>query len=343
MKIPELRWPTESQSYDDDLLIDVHSGTVVLLIRGRNAWNSTWVRHYLRNSTLYTDVPTAKLGAEKQRGPGNVFYIVEAPALLLRGTRRHVVLCDAHPDNPFGAFKGFDATVNASVHGSWIDGLFPGVSVRDAVAAFQHNSGHWSGPTPSGHSLRTGMLDTADLFDTEVHSLKSSVSRPVGSNYHLQWDPNPKGNRYSRRGANRVVKQWTEVADGALQDRTRPEESAKQFRRHREDVLKAQPKSQWLSKKQRTESEQRAVKQAAFGRWSDATDRVSELEEALCEAESEQSSAQSARMKPAATSAGVRAQRERVEAANAEFVRLATELAEAETEVDDLWTLYTQS
>jgi hypothetical protein len=238
MKIPELRWPSEPPPYDEDLLLDIWPGTVVILIRGRNAWHSTWVRHYLRNSTLYTDVPSAKLGAENQRAPGNVFYIVEAPALLLRGTMSNVVLCDAHPDNPFGHFTGLDATVTASAYGDWIDGVFPGVSVSDAATAFQHNSGHWSGSVPSEHSLRTGMLDSADLFDTTTHSMQSLVSRPIGSNYHLQWDPHSTGNRYTQSGAARVARGWAEITAGVVAGATEPQTRAEQLRRHRQDVIR---------------------------------------------------------------------------------------------------------
>lgn len=238
MKIPELRWPSEPPPYDEDLLLDIWPGTVVILIRGRSAWHSTWVRHYLRNSTLYTDVPSAKLGAENQRAPGNVFYIVEAPALLLRGTMSNVVLCDAHPDNPFGHFTGLDATVTASAYGDWIDGVFPGVSVSDAATAFQHNSGHWSGSVPSEHSLRTGMLDSADLFDTTTHSMQSLVSRPIGSNYHLQWDPHSTGNRYTQSGAARVARGWAEITAGVVAGATEPQTRAEQLRRHRQDVIR---------------------------------------------------------------------------------------------------------
>jgi hypothetical protein len=44
VRIPELTWPVQCDTaYDDDLLLDITSGSVFLLIRGRNAWHSTWV------------------------------------------------------------------------------------------------------------------------------------------------------------------------------------------------------------------------------------------------------------------------------------------------------------
>jgi hypothetical protein len=66
------------------------------------------------------------------------------------------------------------------------------------------------------------------------------------------------------------------------------------------------------------------------------------LQDALLDAEAEQEAAQVARMAPAATSAAVRAQRERVEAANLEVAWLAAELAKAETQSDELWASYLQ-
>lgn len=343
MKIPDVRWPAEPRNYDDDLLLEVRAGTVVLLIRGRNAWHSTWVRHYLRNATLYTDVSSAKLGAERQRGPGNVFYIVEAPALLLSGQSSNIVLCDAHPDNPFGAFRGFSHTATESLYGAWVDGLFPGVSVRDAVAAFRHDSGLWSGPTPSEHSLRTGMLNPTDLFDTKPHRMQSFVSRPVGSHYYLQWDLNASGNRYNRRGSNAVARRWNENVAEIVKGRKRADTRARYLRRHREEVLKALPKSQWLDQQSRAAAEKRAAHEAVAILWSAASDRVTQLEEAVREAEVELKEAREARMAPARTSDGIRKQRERVEAAETEIGRRSAALALAEDEAAELWRKYRQS
>lgn len=341
MKIAELSWPPHVQDYDEDLLVDVTPGTVVLLIRGRNAWHSTWVRHYLRNATLYTDVPSAKLGAENQRGPGNVFYVIEAPALLLSGEQSNVVLCDAHPDGPFGAFTGVTAEVTQSLHGPWLDGLFPGVSIRDAVAAFRHTSSHWSGPRPSEHSLRTGRLESKEQFDAGSRGMQSLVSRPVGSNYLLQWDPNSKGNRYTREGTRRLARQWSamvsEVDQGQIDGVTR----AKNLAQHRDEVLQALPRSQWLAKK--VEAERQARKAAAYARWDEASDRVADLESALWDAEYERDAAREARMTPESTSAGIRAQRERFEVAMAEVDRLRSELEKAEAEVDDLRDQYVRA
>lgn len=343
MKIPELTWPAEQVAYDDDLLLSINAGTVTLLVRGRNAWQSTWVRHYLRNATLYTDTDSAKYGAEPQRGPGNVFYVIDAPALLLSGRQSYVVLCDAHPDNPFGAYKGLTSSVVQSIHGAWADGLFPGISVRDAVATFRHNSGQWSGSAPSEHSLRTGRLESADPFMLRRTTMRSLISRPIGSNYYLQWDENEKGNRYNRRGANAIARGWSEALAAAVGAADALYDDIEPLRHHRDVVLAAMPKSQWLEKRAREQAHERTRKQAAYELWSAAADRVADLEDALWDAEAERRQAQEDRMKPADTSAKIRAQRERFEAAVAAEERLTAEHLRAEAVADELWRAYTQA
>ncbi|MCL3836273.1 hypothetical protein [Aeromicrobium duanguangcaii] len=323
MKIPELRWPTEKSTYDDDLVLEVMSGTVVLLIRGRNAWHSTWVRHYYKNAHLYGDIPSAKQAAERQRGPGNVFYIVEAPALLLCGQRTNAVLCDAHPDNPFGAFTGFDVKSAETPLGTWVDGVYPGVSVRDAVTAFRHYSGHWSGPHPDVHSLRTGALETIDLFDTSRGAMKSLTSRAVGSNYYLQWVDSPT--RYARRGADAIERRWrVSLSRTGAPDLT----STQRLRHYRDKTLKVMPKTQWLEKRQ-----------SVFRRLTEADEVVARLDDLVTDAEIERDRASRARMSPAATAAGLREQRERFERAMAEIDRLRADLARAESEAHELWRL----
>ena len=342
MKIPELTWPTEI-GYDDDLLLTIQAGTVTILVRGRNAWQSTWVRHYLRNAALYTDTDSAKYGAEAQRGPGNVFYVIDAPALLLSGQRSHVVLCDAHPDNPFGTFTGLTSSVTQSIHGAWVDGLFPGISVRDAVAAFRHTSGHWSGQAPNEHSLRTGRLESPESFVLQRGTMQSLVSRPIGSNYYLQWDENQKGNRYSRVGTNTIAREWSESLREAVGVSEALHADIEPLRHHRDVVLAAMPKSVWQAKQVRDQAERRARKQAAYELWNEATDRLADLEDAVWDAEVERRQAQDARMKPADTSAAVRVQRERYEAAVAAETELTAEHERTEAKVDELWRAYTQA
>lgn len=56
---------------------------VAVLVRGRNAWHSTWVRHWFRNSHFYADQRSAQLGAESLRERGNAFYVRDRAAYRL--------------------------------------------------------------------------------------------------------------------------------------------------------------------------------------------------------------------------------------------------------------------
>lgn len=61
-------------TYDDDLLLDIEVGVIAYLYRGRNAWHSTWVQHRFENTQLFSDVTSAKFGAESLRERGNEVF-----------------------------------------------------------------------------------------------------------------------------------------------------------------------------------------------------------------------------------------------------------------------------
>lgn len=336
MKVPELTWPVaDSVTYDDDLLLDVLSGSIVLLVRGRNAWHSTWVRHYLRNATLYSDVSSAKGGAESQRGQGNVFYVVEAPALQLRGALSNVVLCDAHPDDPFGRFTGLDGVVHPHADGDWVGGLFPGVSVRDAVAAFAHDSGLWAAPVPNEHSLRRGRLEADQVIRRTRRPLESLVSVAQGSNNYLGWRPRTVGNRYARRGANGVARRWNRwLSEANAVDGTDTHRAAR-LAEYRDEVLCAVPRSVWSRRRADRMAQQREAMLQAHYAAVEAELRAMSVRRELAAARQELQAAEAARLHPAETSAGIRAQRERVEKAREKVHALEASWAEATAEASD--------
>lgn len=342
MKIAEVNWTeSESESYDDDLLIDVRAALVVLLIRGRNAWHSTWVEHYLRNATMYTDVASAKAGAESKRERGNVFYVVEAPALQLRGAVRNVVVCDSHPNDPFGRFVGFGEEVHPSRLGPWIGGLFPGVSVRDAVSAFAHDSGFWKGPTPSEHSMRLGQLPPEVNLARRSGKLASFSSEAVGVDYFLRWKPSLAGNRYTRRGVNAVERNWKHALDvaGVEIDSIDTEKPAR-LRHYRDETLRAIPHSVWSQRQQVESRERLKAVSSAREAWFTALERLAELEEEL-ELEAEEfAAAKEARMHPAETSEEMRRQRERMEAAATRMQNLESAVDEARVVAEGLEAEY---
>lgn len=329
MKISELNWSSfDTVTYDDDLLISVHAGLVTLLIRGRNAWHSTWVEHYLRNATMFRDVVSAKEGAELSRGRGNVFYVAEAPALQLRGAVSNVVVCDSHAENPFGRFVGFDQVVHPGQLGPWIGGLFPGVSVRDAVNAFAHDSGFWKGPKPSEYSLLVGDLTPGINLSRRSGKLVSFSSEAVGVDYYLSWQPTTAGNRYTSRGVNAIERKWNQSLEFAcIKPDTIDSEIPARLVKHRTETLRAIPYSIWKKRKQEEYLERLSALSSTREELSEALAHLTELEWSLEIEREEFTAAWEARMNPADTSDGIRQQRERVEAS-------ATRIRNFESEVE---------
>lgn len=331
MRIPELTWPVlDPDAYDEDLLLDIVVGRVTLLIRGRNAWRGTWVRNYLRNATLYTDPTSAKAGAEAQRQRGSVFYVVEAPAIQLKGMRNNVVLCDAHPSNPFGAFAGFDGPIQESPHGAWRGGLFPGVSVRDASEAFAHDSGHWIQPLPHEASLRSGRLASSEALESTNAPYVSLTSSPRGSGYLLDWIASAHRRNYTDTGAIAVARRWWEMLAAIGIDDISSDVVPQRLRAYREDDLRVLPKGRWQRLEEDEMRRKRTETERARSAWLEMSKSLQSMRSLLLLAEFELDEAREDRMHPAETAAGMRLQRERVVAAEAE-VRELKECVKADT------------
>ncbi|MBD3926088.1 hypothetical protein IEZ26_15800 [Nocardioides cavernae] len=333
MKVDELSWTVRDlrDAHETDLLLGVEPRVVVLLIRERNAWNSTWVKHYLKNATMYTDVDSAKAGAERQRQRGNVFSIREVPAILLRGERSAVALTDAHPDNPFGAFTA-TSRVQDTPFGRYVTGIYPGVSVYDAVQTFGHDSGFWTGPRPNVHSLRTGKLDTAVQLRRIPKTLYAATSFGQGSNYYLGWKQ--QDSRHVSKAARQLAKQWQDMLASAELGAS---PSRDDLVRHRDDVLQAFPHSAWKSLKAAAIAQAQQDFDRASTEWEELSDLASTIEEETWDAEVELEEARRDRLQPADTSRGVREQRERVERAVERLEHLRLSAQQGEAAADAAW------
>lgn len=327
MKIPELKWPDHDRDYDEDLLLDIEAGIIAYLHRGRNAWNSKWVRHRFWNTQLFSNVASATFGAEELRERGNVFYVREVPALLLRGPNEAVIVCDIHDGTPFARFTGLDTEPVESSTGRWIGGIYPGVSLRDAVEAFDGMSGNWEGAKDSEHSILTGMVPSDFTFASRQGELQSLISYPQGSGYMLGWTPVYSASRPSVSGIEAVAASWREACETAIKDTAAGDDRAASLAMFRNRVLDAKPVSQWHLEKETARVAAEAVRAARRQAWDDARAHLKQLELQLREAELEVSAATSARLHPADTSAGVRAQRERLEQAEKALVGVRSDIA----------------
>lgn len=333
MKVEELSWTVRDlrDAHEADLLLSAEPGVVVLLIRERNAWNSTWVKHFLKNATMYTDVDSAKAGAERQRQRGNVFSIREMPAVLLRGERSVVALTDAHPDNPFGAYAATHRVEDTPV-GRCVTGLYPGVPVYDAVQTFRNDSGFWTGPRPSEHSLRTGRLDGGAQLRRIPKVLYSATSFGQGSDYHLGWTQHDS--RHVSKAACELAKRWQGMLVTAGLG-TSPSHDDLVW--HRDEVLRALPHSKWKLVKAASLAQAKQDSDSADTEWEELSDRVLIIEDEMWDAEVELEEARRDRLHPADTSSGVREQRERVERAIERFEHLRLSAKQAEAAADAAW------
>lgn len=327
MKIPDLRWPADEGAYDDKLLLDIQTCVVAYLVRGRNAWQSTWVRHWFRDANLFTDVTSAKAGAESLRGRGNVFYIREVPALLLSGPHERIVLCNMGVDDPFSAFTGFDTTPVDTVAGRWIDGVYPGVSLRDAVAALDSASRHWPENLRSEHGVRAGTVPMDLTFPDRDGPLVSLKSFAQGSGYLLGWMSDRGPRPFKTDGAASANRRWHEFVSLANDTSGSDSNLAERLVTYRDQVLKAMPGSVWMTLAEAVRATEEAAFDEAYAQWREAKVRRVAASSVLRDAEEELDSAKRDRLLPADTSAGIRAQRERLERAEKALIGAQSDLA----------------
>lgn len=185
MKLGELDW---SQVPDaDDMLLDLSGCTVSILIRGRNAWHSTWVRHWFRHSHIFSDHRSAQLGAEDLRGRGSVFYVRDRPAVLMRGVRSTIVVFDGFSDQPFQHFSGVAEEVVETAVGSYCTGIFPGVTLQVASERFGPSSEFWSRHRDD-NQVRFGLVPGGcELEPLRRGPFRADTSYPQGTDYYLGW------------------------------------------------------------------------------------------------------------------------------------------------------------
>lgn len=184
--------------------------------RGRNAWNSTWVTHYY-DGCLHDTLKSAKHYAENKRGPGNVFYIEEIPALAFNsfGFAGLVAQINARP--PLAQYRtrsveekstlvhlkgevkqviAGDIPCILSQHGGLLACqknvalAIKGVSITKAFASFEPDSPFWAEPQARTNSVlrvwhRQGVYSSDVLADAPLLKYRSVAQ---GTNYYLGWN-----------------------------------------------------------------------------------------------------------------------------------------------------------
>lgn len=160
---------------DRDSTIEVVSAVLVFyVLRGRNAWHSTWVEHYFADC-MHTSFLSAKRNAESRRGPGNVFRVIEKPALRIDLPHRSHVITEIDCADPLAEFWR---------ESDFEDELAPGHSfsgfVDTLLPYLRQGRGRRIVALHIPRSRRLELLD--DVISLKIHS---SFSR--GSQYQLGW------------------------------------------------------------------------------------------------------------------------------------------------------------
>lgn len=204
MKIPELDWNDTQLSKDQ--VVNARSVTVVLLYRGRNAWHSTWVQHYIRKADLFSSIEDAKLAAEQLRAPGNVFYIKEAPALVLDGIRQSLILVDPNSDTGFERFSGFHKKTVVTSLGNFVEGVFFGCLMKDAHNALIDFQKNWKLGNSGEKLILGGVLKAGFASKGLDDEFAGFISVSHGGKYMLGWKP--MSNNYSSKCLNNLISEW---------------------------------------------------------------------------------------------------------------------------------------
>lgn len=106
MFVQQIDWQRLSDLGSSEVLTELGAARIAMLIRGRNAWHSTRVRHYQGPTAMYTTARSAQLAAERRRERGSYFYVIEVPALVLRGFRFTALQVEFRPRDPFRGYLG---------------------------------------------------------------------------------------------------------------------------------------------------------------------------------------------------------------------------------------------
>lgn len=224
MKLEDLSWDWHPDA--DDVLLEVDGCTVSVLVRGRNAWHSTWVMHWFRNSHLFTDSTSARRGAEPLRERGNVFYVQDRPAVVLTGVASRIAIFDGFGEEPFRHFVGLTEDVVTTPYGSYRKGVFPGVTLREAVEQFRPRSDCWGSIGGCGNAVQFATVpDDAELMPLRGSDLVHETSYAQGSGYYLGWTS--KRTSVKTTSVRRQGDSWQDLlsrlddVEGTLADRLR--------------------------------------------------------------------------------------------------------------------------
>lgn len=173
---------------------DVMPVVLRFVCRGRNAWYGTWVRQYF-DGCFFDTFESAKDYAERNRGPGNVFYVEEIPSLAFVGDNFCGVVAQINVSLPFADYlvsvEDRPAVLSDETYGRApeIPAARMGSSIVQVLSSFDVDSGHWRRRQPRRNSLVLvwQRLECLSLEVLTEAPLDEFVSEAQGVNYYLHW------------------------------------------------------------------------------------------------------------------------------------------------------------
>ncbi len=164
----------------------VKAGAVYFATEGRNAWHSTWVVKYTKNS-VHSTLASAKSFCERKRKSGSVFYVKRLPCLVLIFSKGAVVVTEINSDNPLSRhlllseLPGKDVVVAKRLV---INSL---KDVSDVRVGFGVHSHVWASGRGKPNSILIMQHKDSSKLEGQPESSKIWRSSSIGGDYKLMW------------------------------------------------------------------------------------------------------------------------------------------------------------
>jgi hypothetical protein len=318
MKFREVSWDSDlfTLGKTKEILNEIRAVRLAVLHRGRNAYHTTWVQHYLKGAEIFSDLASAKLGAEEKRAPGNKFYITEVPGLLLRSNKYSAVFVDANEDRPFINFVGLKTKKVLTDFGEFVRGIYPGIGIFEALEIIGNELSGWNSKINDLHLVLSGEVPTGASLNFELSDLRTIVSLAEGADYLLSWSD--IANKQEATFAKEIEEEWVTLQQYQMQNR-----------------IKYESEKAWSLKVEKNLVSLETIRDEAEDLHSSISSEIYDLEFEFEDAELELDMANQDRMRPAETSSEIAQQRLRVEAAQQNLAEIKDKLVHLNCKLAD--------
>ncbi len=182
-----------SENLDKSLASVAELIKIYYVYYGRNAWNATWVTQYT-NGCMHTSLESAKSFAERGRNQGNVFYINELPALLIKSNKGFLIVTEMNSQYPLDSYSHtYDVYESYYEYGPCETILTCAKNVKlnvieDSFRPFSDNGENYK----SRNSVITLGLERMGVLFEKFYKNKSQryTSYSMGGDYRLGWSQN---------------------------------------------------------------------------------------------------------------------------------------------------------